>query len=178
MTTRRRRPAPSPRARRTGADDILAAGGILLLGLAVYVTWAGLAIKLHGGHIGRAGVPGFLLSATVTIALGAWLGFRAYRLSRPLRVRIRQRRLKEDRRARGPVAYSREPIPAGMRFAVLRRDGFRCAYCGRGESDGAKLHLDHIVPVARGGKTEIGNLVTACAECNIGKSASDLVGGP
>ncbi len=79
-------------------------------------------------------------------------------------------------RPSGPVAASREPIPAGLRFAVLRRDGFRCAYCGRGEREGVKLHLDHVVPVARGGKTEIDNLVTACATCNVGKSATDLIG--
>lgn len=76
-----------------------------------------------------------------------------------------------------PVAASREPIPAGLRFAVLRRDGFRCAYCGRGESDGVKLHIDHLVPVARAGPTTLENLVTACQDCNLGKSASDLIGG-
>lgn len=90
-------------------------------------------------------------------------------------VRRRQRRPKAQRPS-GPIAASREPIPAGLRFAVLRRDGFRCAYCGRGEPEGVKLHIDHIVPVARGGRTELENLVTACATCNIGKSASDLVG--
>lgn len=78
----------------------------------------------------------------------------------------------------GPVASSREPIPAGLRFAVLRRDGFRCAYCGRGETDGVRLHIDHLVPVARGGATTLDNLVTACQECNLGKSASELIGGP
>ncbi len=77
-----------------------------------------------------------------------------------------------------PVAYSREPIPAGLRFAVLRRDGFRCAYCGRGQEDGVQLHIDHLVPVAGGGRNELDNLVTACASCNLGKSASDLVGRP
>ncbi len=81
-------------------------------------------------------------------------------------------------RSIAPVAVSRQPIPAGLRFAVLRRDGFRCAYCGRGERERVALHLDHIVPVARGGKTELDNLVTACETCNVGKSASDLVGVP
>ena len=89
-----------------------------------------------------------------------------------------RRRLRRPttRRPASPIAASREPIPAGLRFAVLRRDGFRCAYCGRGEAEGVKLHLDHIVPVARGGRTELENLVTACVTCNVGKSASDLVG--
>jgi hypothetical protein len=77
-----------------------------------------------------------------------------------------------------PVAASREPIPAGLRFAVLRRDGFRCAYCGRGDTEGVQLHIDHLVPVSRGGATTFDNLVTACQDCNLGKSASDLIGGP
>ena len=90
-------------------------------------------------------------------------------------VRRRLRRPKA-RRPSSPIAASRQPIPAGLRFAVLRRDGFRCAYCGRGEPESVKLHIDHIVPVARGGRTELENLVTACATCNLGKSGSDLVG--
>ena len=96
----------------------------------------------------------------------------------PVATRGLWRRLHQssNRRPASPIAASREPIPAGLRFAVLRRDGFRCAYCGRGEPEGVKLHIDHIVPVARAGKTELENLVTACATCNIGKSASDLVG--
>jgi hypothetical protein len=96
----------------------------------------------------------------------------------PIGVRRLWPRLRRSSAGRpaSPVAASREPIPAGLRFAVLRRDGFRCAYCGRGEPEGVKLHIDHIVPVARGGKTELENLVTACATCNIGKSATDLVG--
>ena len=89
---------------------------------------------------------------------------------------LRRHKRQQTVRPAGPIAFSREPIPAGLRFAVLRRDGFRCAYCGRGEPEGVKLHIDHIDPVARGGRTELENLVTACATCNIGKSASDLVG--
>lgn len=46
----------------------------------------------------------------------------------------------------------REPIPAQLRFQVLQRDGFRCRYCGRSAQDGAVLHVDHVVPVALGGR--------------------------
>ena len=70
-----------------------------------------------------------------------------------------------------PVAR-REPIPAQLRFKVLQRDGFRCRYCGRGaREDGVVLHADHVVPVVAGGETNEGNLVTACAACNLGKGA-------
>lgn len=41
--------------------------------------------------------------------------------------------------------------------------------CGRGREDGVKLHVDHIVPVSRGGKSVMSNLQTLCEDCNCGK---------
>lgn len=52
----------------------------------------------------------------------------------------------------------------------MKRDGFRCVLCGRTAADGVKLHVDHILPVSKGGKTEVDNLRTLCDECNLGKS--------
>lgn len=69
----------------------------------------------------------------------------------------------------------RDPIPAQLRFRVLQRDAFRCGYCGRTAQDGAVLHVDHVIPVALGGLTAEDNLMTACAECNLGKSASPVL---
>lgn len=76
----------------------------------------------------------------------------------------------------GMVVAGREPIPAKLRFDVLSRDGFRCHYCGKGKAEGALLQIDHLVPVARGGRTTLDNLVTACQRCNVGKGARNLVG--
>lgn len=39
-------------------------------------------------------------------------------------------------------------------------------------ADGAKLHVDHIVPVSRGGQTVMSNLQTVCETCNLGKGDS------
>jgi 5-methylcytosine-specific restriction endonuclease McrA len=41
-----------------------------------------------------------------------------------------------------------------------------CAYCDR-----LWEHQDHVVPLARGGKHALSNLVPACAKCNLRKSA-------
>lgn len=57
-----------------------------------------------------------------------------------------------------------------MRFQVLERDNFRCRYCGRGLYDGVKLEIDHIVPKKLNGVNELSNFVTACSDCNVGKS--------
>ncbi len=46
---------------------------------------------------------------------------------------------------------------------ILRRDGYKCGYCGRGD---LTLTLDHIVPKARGGTDSWDNLVSACTKCN------------
>jgi len=68
----------------------------------------------------------------------------------------------------------REPIPPSVRFEVLRRDGFRCQYCGRSSSDGdVILEVDHIVPVSKGGTNDLNNLITSCRECNRGKGARE-----
>lgn len=60
-------------------------------------------------------------------------------------------------------------VTRAMRYDVLRRDNFHCVRCGRGREDGVKLHVDHIVPVSRGGKTVMSNLQTLCEDCNCGK---------
>ena len=46
---------------------------------------------------------------------------------------------------------------------ILRRDGHRCLFCGRGD---LPLTLDHVVPLSRGGDDSWENLVCACVKCN------------
>ncbi len=67
--------------------------------------------------------------------------------------------------------YQRKMMSPKLRYDVLKRDGFRCAICGRGREDGVKLEVDHIIPVSKGGKTKMSNLQTLCMECNRGKGA-------
>lgn len=54
------------------------------------------------------------------------------------------------------------------RFEVLTRDRFKCVLCGAVAQE-VKLEIDHIVPVSKGGKTEMSNLRTLCFPCNRGK---------
>lgn len=60
-----------------------------------------------------------------------------------------------------------------LRFEVFKRDGFRCQYCGAAAPD-VLLVVDHIHPVAEGGKNDILNLITACQPCNAGKGKRTL----
>lgn len=65
-----------------------------------------------------------------------------------------------------------------LRYRILRRDGFVCQICGRGQADGVVLHVDYIKPVSKGGKTEPDNLRTLCDQCNLGKGALYREDGP
>lgn len=64
--------------------------------------------------------------------------------------------------------YNRKPIDAKLRWRILCRDNFRCKACGITSKE-TILHVDHIIPVAFGGKTEEANLRTLCGLCNMGK---------
>lgn len=57
-----------------------------------------------------------------------------------------------------------------LRFEILRRDNHQCRYCGATAPD-ATLTIDHVVPAALGGGDDPTNLVTACRDCNAGKSS-------
>ncbi len=57
------------------------------------------------------------------------------------------------------------------RYEVLRRDNHACRYCGAMAPE-AKLTIDHVMPVALGGTDKPDNLVTACADCNSGKTST------
>lgn len=67
----------------------------------------------------------------------------------------------------------RTPISKAKRFDILNRDNFTCQYCGR-KAPNVELEVDHIKPVAKGGSNDDDNLITACHDCNIGKSAKLL----
>lgn len=56
------------------------------------------------------------------------------------------------------------------RFEVLRRDQHTCQYCGEKAPD-VVLQIDHVIPVSLGGDDKPSNLVTACKDCNSGKTS-------
>ncbi len=78
--------------------------------------------------------------------------------------------IKSEKEKKESKEYQRKAMTQSLRYDVMQRDGFRCVLCGRTASDGVKLHVDHIRPVSKGGKTVISNLRTLCDECNLGKS--------
>jgi len=68
---------------------------------------------------------------------------------------------------------TRQSIKKSVRFEVFKRDSFTCQYCGKAAPD-VVLHVDHIKPVSKGGENDLLNLITSCADCNLGKGAREL----
>lgn len=61
------------------------------------------------------------------------------------------------------VRKSTRQIEQGVSWAVYRRDGFKCRYCG---ADDVPLTVDHVVPWEAGGPSTEENLVASCRKCN------------
>ncbi|MCE7983757.1 MAG: HNH endonuclease [Caldilinea sp. CFX5] len=58
-------------------------------------------------------------------------------------------------------------IPVDLRNRLQSMDRNRCAYCQTSEANsGIPSACDHILPTAKGGKTELDNLCLACRPCN------------
>lgn len=61
-------------------------------------------------------------------------------------------------------------------FTILKKELIRlyaspCFYCKSTES----IQADHVVPIAKGGRHSIGNLVPACSKCNQSKGSKLLI---
>jgi hypothetical protein len=72
-------------------------------------------------------------------------------------------------RAARPAAHPRS-IHAQIRHAVYKRDGGRCVFIGEeGRRCGSRsrLEFDHVLPLARGGRTTIANLRLLCRAHNL-----------
>ena len=67
------------------------------------------------------------------------------------------------------VRFSRgAPLSTHERSQVWHRSEGKCHYC-KCTLDPFKFHVDHMLPVARGGTRDQSNLVAACKPCNMAK---------
>lgn len=62
----------------------------------------------------------------------------------------------------------RAKVSNKMRFSIYERDGHKCRKCGISDRY-ADLEIDHIIPIAKGGKSTYDNLQTLCHKCNVEK---------
>lgn len=65
------------------------------------------------------------------------------------------------------ISSVRAPIDPHDRIAVYRGAGGVCHYCK--QSVGDNWHIDHSMPVARGGRSVFANYRLSCGPCNMSK---------
>ena len=78
----------------------------------------------------------------------------------------------ETTRAKYYTINQRRLMTKELRRKIILRDGYTCQICGKYMPDEVGLHVDHIVPIKRGGKTVESNLQVLCDKCNLHKGKS------
>lgn len=56
-----------------------------------------------------------------------------------------------------------------LRQRIMLRDNYTCQKCGKYMPDTVGLHIDHIVPISKGGRSVESNLQVLCDKCNYRK---------
>ena len=67
-------------------------------------------------------------------------------------------------------ANQRKLMTQELRNKIKERDNYTCQICGKYMPDEVGLHIDHIIPISKGGKTVEQNLQVLCDKCNLRKS--------
>ena len=69
-------------------------------------------------------------------------------------------------------SQSHQAVPASLELKVWKRDNATCQKCKSSPANcpGVLMHIDHIIPRAKGGGNTLDNLQLLCARCNIRKS--------
>jgi 5-methylcytosine-specific restriction endonuclease McrA len=94
--------------------------------------------------------------------------YRKYRQQNRDRCRVND----QNKRARRKHAMSGSPGVTPLQWAQIKTKHRNCcAYCGKKRP----LTMDHITPLARGGKHEPDNIAPACRPCNSRKHATDPI---
>lgn len=64
-----------------------------------------------------------------------------------------------------PARRAWQRVAAKIRPLVFARDGRECRLCGAA-GEFVRFHVDHIIPLAKGGSNELNNLQVLCQPCN------------
>lgn len=105
-----------------------------------------------------------------------------YRIENKERMKLYFREYSKRHRAEFPEKYNLSKL---KRRAALNKNGIyrvlpteiknlysqNCFYCG----NNSHIEIDHIIPVSRGGRHSVGNLVAACRSCNRSKGARTIM---
>jgi 5-methylcytosine-specific restriction endonuclease McrA len=78
---------------------------------------------------------------------------------------LKAKRSKTNARRRANFRLAEKRVISNKEIEFLQNSP--CFYCGSKE----RITIDHIIPLARGGRHSIGNFVSACHSCNSKKHA-------
>ena len=84
----------------------------------------------------------------------------------------RTKKQRYDRRRRARVAKRDNDLTAAEWAALLEAWG-GCAYC---DTEGGALQRDCVLPISRGGRYTVANVVPACRSCNASKGNDEVTG--
>ena len=72
------------------------------------------------------------------------------------------------------IKDQRKRMTKALRDEIALRDNYTCQICGKYMPDGVGLHIDHIIPISKGGKSIPSNLQVLCSKCN-GKKSKKII---
>jgi len=113
-------------------------------------------------------LTGLQSAGLIEVEGGGWrlTGFAEEQAPTPGRVRVKRFRQRQEPGLPPPYPDNWKII----RVKILKRDSEMCVYCG----DQA-THIDHILPITKGGQHTTNNLVAACERCNKSKKNRDFL---
>lgn len=77
----------------------------------------------------------------------------------------------ETTRTKWCAKNQRKLMTKDLRIKIKQRDNYTCQICGKYMPDEVGLHIDHIIPIKKGGKSVESNLQVLCDKCNLSKSS-------
>lgn len=81
--------------------------------------------------------------------------------------RLLRRSANHRRRAREKA--SSNSFTAQQFQEQIKRQKNKCYYCGKRPKKGKQWHVEHVIPLSRGGSNTIDNIVASCPTCNLSK---------
>jgi 5-methylcytosine-specific restriction endonuclease McrA len=90
-----------------------------------------------------------------------------YMTDKSFRLYHRNKSKRRKAQQRGSTALMLSPDQLWRRWVQFDHC---CAYCGvHGD-----LHIEHVIPISKGGEHHLGNIVPACQRCNYSKATSEV----